>query len=610
MQVFYILSSILLMYLFLKIKKCNKTQNLILWVTIAIVLFMGYNSITIFGLSIFNIKSTLFVRGMLNLIISVFIYYKYIKNKVNQIYTFDWKDLIVVLALIIITIIIGYLRFGKDLSINFETTDPTLHYVNARYFYDTNTLLNKIDISDIYNKSTLNNPYMFVAATNAGTLMQLFDFLFDYNNLYSAFIIFELFIFFISGMLLYVTIKKNHFLKINDIIFLTIVVGIYILGYPLNNLIFGFHYFGVGILLINLCVLLVDIFYNEDIKNQTIMKVIIFISSLSLFFTYYLFIPCIYAAIGLYILYESIFHKKKNIKESIFLIIQVLVIPFIIGMLYFFIIPHFTLTSGELVISNAMNNEGYIYRNLFGNFIFLFPLFIYSIFVKIKQKKLDQYIFSAVSTVLFAILFFILVILGRASTYYFYKFSYVIWLYLYIIIAQNILVKSELKTFLKLYIYAYLIIIMIMACDIENKINNRNNLLNPVQFSTSLTDIYSFNKIKVKNSKPLFTDDELKLLDYIKSNPQLMNKNHEIIVTSNYLQKLWIFSIYDIISMYNFERLRDIYEDDISLKEIQNNKNIKYFGCFYDSDWYVNNKEELHNLKVIYKNNGGIIYSK
>lgn len=599
MRILYLLSIILLIFMFLKFKKVKQNQNIILWILLSILLFLCFNSLSIFILSIFHIKAYLFIRFIINLLSSIFIYYFLIRGKEKQSYFFESRDLIVLFILLVFTIIIGYLRFGSTPSLNFETTDPAVHYLNGKIFYDENTLTGNTDIINIYG-SLKNQSSMFFSYTNLGTMMQLMDNIYSYTDLYKVFILFELIVFFLSAYLFYFTIKENN--KKEKILFPIIISIIYILGYPLNNLLFGFHYLGLGVLLTNLLILLVTMFYKEDI-NKTTFKIIISMVALSIFFTYYLFIPVVYASVGFYILYQCFFEKKINFKTAILDIIYLLVIPFVIGMFYFFVLPKI-LGIEAVDTGTALATEGYIYRNLAGNFIFFAPIILYEIIDFIKSKKIKIELICFIVTGLCILLLFDLVLKNIASTYYFYKFYYLIALFIFLIIGKNVNDK-ERSLFSISVIIIYGIIMLIMCSNIEESMNERNNLLNPTCFSKDLTDVYSFNKFMMSDRTPILDQGDIEIIDYINNHKDLVNDKGEILVVGDLFEKLWMYSIIEVNPNYEYKMLGDFYLENLTKEEIEE-KNIDKFIIFNNDEKYEFGEE----YEIIFENSSGTIYKK
>ena len=168
MSILYILSFLVLLISFMFVKKSNNKQNIVLWILLSFVLFLCLNSIQSFILSLIHIKSYLWIKCIINVLLSILLYFKFIKNNDKQKYYFDYVDILYVIIILIITIYIGYNRFGKDINVSFETTDPAVHFLSAYQYYNTNTLTEKTNIIDAYgNRNGVHT--MFFSYVNTGT---------------------------------------------------------------------------------------------------------------------------------------------------------------------------------------------------------------------------------------------------------------------------------------------------------------------------------------------------------------------------------------------------------------------------------------------------------
>lgn len=605
MGILYLVTLIVLAFCFLKIDKIKKQQNIIMWIAITIILLMCYNCIITLILSIINLKAYLWLRSIINIVLSAIIYFKLIKNKRNQKYYFDFKDLFILVIILFSVIYIGISRFGKNINVNFETTDPAVHYLLAADFYQENTLMEKTSIVDIYGKKNGNHT-MFFSYVNAGTFFQIFSNNGNYETLYKLFVIFELILFFLSGILFYYTIKPNRVIKkdkIYQIGFSIAICLLYLFGYPLSNLIFGFHYLGMGVLIVNLMILMYKIYYNDGLTNKRIMQLILIILGFCLFTTYYLFVPAIYGGIGIYILYLYKVNQKFNFKIAIKEELLLLFLPFVLGVAYY-ILPQFFDTD-TISSSSALALEGYIYRNLFGNFVYLIPIAIFEIIVMLKRKENDPIPLVTIFTTVITICLFGLGYIGKASSYYYFKFYFILWLMMFILIGNNIFNSRKKIEVSQVYLSMYIIVVITMLLGVESKISKNNILFNPTNFTSSISDIYSFNNSRLTTEISQFNKNELKLIKYIKNHPQYTDDRNELIIVGDTLQKIWYYSLTGLYPGYNYKSNSDFYKDNLSFDEI-NTKKIRCFIYLENGDWIKTNKISKE-YKIIYNNSSGKI---
>ena len=96
--------------------------------------------------------------------------------------------------------------------------------------------------------------------TNTGIIMKCLS---DETSYYNVFIGFGVFILFMTGAMMYNTLEKFTKSKGGKIIALLSSL-IFVMGYPLNSLFFGFEYLSLGILII--CTIIHMIYYLEKEK--------------------------------------------------------------------------------------------------------------------------------------------------------------------------------------------------------------------------------------------------------------------------------------------------------------------------------------------------------
>lgn len=601
MSILYIITSLILLTAFLLIKKTDGKENLLFWLLISIILFMCYNSISVYVLSTLGIKASLIIRSIINIFMSFLFYNFYFKNTHIQKYYVDFKDILACLFILLFCIYVAGSLFGKNIALKFETTDPASHFNLATRFAESNLLLEKSPADPLYGQSKCT---MFFSYTNLGTLFQLAPKNISFIILGKIFVLFESFIFLISGLLLYFTItmkRKNNKIGLLTMILSILISILYLFGYPLNNLIFGFHYLGLGVLLINTIIIFVTLIFSKKFITNKLIIILTVIVIFSIFTTYYLFVPVIYASVGIYILWQFYFNKKLNFKKSLLLITYILIIPFIIGFINYFIPPLFdkTIVTG----GNALALEGYIYRNLLGNFIFLIPICIWNVIEKFKNKRLNIETIIFALFIIFCILVFFLGWIGKASSYYYFKSYYPISLLMFIIIG-NIIDSDSKRSITIVYLLAYVILIIFQINEVDSKISNHNILFNPSGFSRSITDIYAFNYQKINSNEYIYSASELNSLEEIEKIIDDENiKTGEIILYDGLLEKLWFYSYFKISPVNDSYTLSDYYNDNLSVDNLINNSNfsyvlyhhndndktklLEYFTVLYDDDNFV-----------------------
>lgn len=234
---------------------------------------------------------------------------------------------------------------------------------------------------------------------------------------YKIFIGFGIFILFMTGSMMYSVLEKftkNNFGKIVSLI----VSLIFVMGYPLNSLLFGFEYMSLGLLV--LCTLFHLVYYFE--KEEFKRPVLLFIFALvnfGLFCSYYMFIPFTYSGLWIYFCIYSYRKNKKIIcRENIITLSVTLLLPFFLGYAYHLAPGIYNIFNMDLMealqssanysshIASSFDVEGYVYANYYSNMIILVPLTIYYLSKNSKKDKVSfDIIFFLILFAFIAVLF-------------------------------------------------------------------------------------------------------------------------------------------------------------------------------------------------------------
>ena len=597
MSVLFILSFILFICSFLSIKKTQNKLNILLWIFISVIIYMGYNSIIVYLLSQLNIHSTLFLRSLINIIISIIMI---IASKKKQKYYIDIKDIAVIVLLLCLSLIIFKQRFTFNFSINFVMNDAAAHFSFAKAF-----MANDIYDSSMHNiYYAISNRGMFFGSINAGTFMELFKPLTGDFYLFKNFIIFEMLSYTLSGILFYFIAKKNN--TLNKKYVLTVILTLlYQMGYPLTNLIYGFHYWGLVILEISTIILIIKEIENNKLYRNKQILLILFILTFSIFVTYYLYVPVIYGSLGLYFLYLWNFKKEISLKRCIIYITIILIIPLLFGLFYFQIIENYIQNFGP---KTPMSLVGTNYKNFIGNFILILPILVYTIYNEIKKRKITYITITTCLTTIFIIILFILYMTHIMSSYYYNKIYNLLWLLSFIYLIEVIYNNKE--RFLKLYLYSYIIIAILACIRVENIINKYNDNISTNTVISNVGDVYDTNVRLLQKENKTLDYSMYELLEHLKENKEeYMNDRGEIPFIADYFKKIWITQILDIIVSNNHGKKSDTdtyYSDTIF--EVSEDDTVKYLVWIPDDS----NKKDMGttNYKIIYRTKLGFILKK
>lgn len=539
MKYIYCILQILLLIIFICIKKSDKKLNFLKVLVISLTLMLCYNIFICCAFSAIGIKSTLGNLAVINFITCTLLSIKIIKTKKIQKFYVRKTDVIFLVILLIVISIIGYFRFGIGFEkITYRTSDPSVHYMAAYEFYENSMLLNKVDTNRLLGFNTM-MPGSYV---NIGLLFKIFE-----QASYKIYEFFDLLLMFLIGGSFYFIISKKQKNNLN-IVFQYLLGFIYVLGYPLNSMIWGFSYLSLGLLIINVILLIIPKLFDKKI-NENLIIISSFLLTFGLFFSYYFFAPVLYAGIGIYILINIIKEKQKLFsKQNIINIFIILVLPTIIGLSYF-ILPGIINNSGTDL--DAITAEGAIYRNLFGDFILFTPFVLYYIYNIICKKENNLAVIILILLVVFATILLIGGMFGKVSSYYFYKSHYVLWMLILVITYKSLEIlnlQKETKVLSIIFIIFYIIISLYGVLRIGNFIMNRNSLFNPINSEQVLVNIFKENSGQVVAGFEILDEKDFDILNNISKDYN--TENTEII--SGIYERLWIYSMYNIHSEDNW----------------------------------------------------------
>lgn len=583
----YTFSIICLFILSLLIERKKEKINMIKSIAITIVCLVCYNTFICFLFSSIRIPITLVSLAICNFCISIILIIDIIKKKKVQKYIVKIKDIIAISIILGITVTTAFWNFTSELNIKYIMTDAAVHFRAAREFYENDALLDKTE------NTTTSKIFMAGAYTNTGILFKVFEPIVGEENLYKLFIIFDIFTYFMSGLIMYVSINKFIKSKLGYILSLIFTL-IFMLGYPYNCLIYGYAYLQVGIIIAET---IVAVFQDKNEEyNKKIVSVQLLLLNFGLFFSYLLLIPVVYLAEGLYFLFDQYRNNRKYFsKENIVTILITLIIPAILGIVYF-VIPQFFQEQKQLFLTV----EGYIYRNYWSNFIIILPLTL--LCFKLKNKDV-QFLSLLLLTLIFVmILMFIAVRFLNFSTYYYCKFNFLLWFLLWYGAMVTVNLSTD-KLRYKIVIICYTIFYLIFAVNAFNKGTPITKEYYSKETLMDAFDIFGINKTIALKVSTDFTKEDMDLVNYVRDNIDL--ENEKMLIISKERQEHWIFSL------LNYKNREESEMERFNVSEVDmwnEGEKYKYAIVFFESEKYNILKDNFIEKNVIFRNEKGVIY--
>lgn len=580
MNIIYLITVFLMIILHILIYKKEEKQNLLKWIAITIMINFCYNIFICVILSFIKIKSTLITLSILNIIISIILGIKIYKDKKIQKYEINKIDIIALIIMFIIVVVTTIKQYGIPINITHEITDATVHYFVADEFYHYSELLfnGNSDILDMWHVDF----FMPGAYINTGILFKIFSGFISETYFCQLYFIFDISIWFLSGILMYVFLSKNK--KIVPLIFSII----YMLGYPLNSLLSGFSYLSLA-----LDIIIAILIVNREEINKYYKIILMFLLNFGMFFSYYFFAPVVYLAIFLQIIMEI---KKNNekifSKENIIRILYTLILPGTVGVLFFVVFQFLQFNTNPVSNSaDLISKNGDIYMNFIGNVIIFLLLSIYQIVYCIKDKKTKLENFMLILNIIFLAILYIGMKTEKVSEYYYYKTYYLLWILLISVGyfgLEKIIQKRKLILYMCFGIYCGGIITTIITNQ-----------------SLYIFDIFRENDRIIQEDKVIISYDELQLLDYYNTKINTKQQDTYVTVTTG-PRATWIY----VLTRNPYIYINLAFGNNVIDIEQFLQTNNKYFLLLkrdFEGDYENLN---LENVNVLFKNDAGMILEK
>lgn len=595
MNIIYILTSLALIISYLLLNKSEKKENLIHSVIISVILFLTYNIFITQVMFFVHLESTLLNLAIVNIAFSAVFITKEIKTKTIQKYYINKLDIIAVIIILGLAITIVIMNYGTNIAVKHAVTDAATHYFASDDFYRYSTLFSRESSDTI---KWLNTPYLMTGAyVNTGIFLKLFKGIIDETFLVKLYFIFDMFIWMLSGLLMYTALSTNFKNKKHQILALVLTI-FYMLAYQLNSLFAGFSYLGVGL---DIIIGIIIIMKSEIKTNYKISS--LFLLNLGIMFSYYYFAPVLFLAEFWYILATN---KKQNIKifskQNIFEILITLVIPGMIGVIYFIGYPLMQANNKAFDYVGAIATDGFIYEDLIMNiFPYLLLSEVYIIYIAFKKKNtfIDKLLYL---TVIFTLLIYMLMKLEFVSSYYYYKIYYMLFLVLTVSSYEILKIFVDKGKNVTIIVSGVLIIYSfgIFSAMILDK-------------NWFVFDIYLTNGEEIKDDYALIKDKEFYLFEYYNNNINTMQNDDTLFCETkgNTGRDRWVYSI-----TKNGNNLTNALTNDkiTTVEKFMGNSKYHYFvllkndyGGEYDK---VQDEVKRYNLKILIQNSAGMILEK
>lgn len=575
----YVISMLILFIIILAIKKTEKRMEIVKSIIINIILLYAYNAFIVYMLNLIKISTTLNILIVVNSIVSIILIIKIYKDKEIQKYELKKANLVIVSLFIVITAIICITNWTTKFNIKYVVGDSIIHYRAAREFCDN---------------STLTKDFMFATYINDGIAFKIFKCFIGTINLYKIYLILEAIIFVLVGTLMYFLGAKYAKSNTGKVITGALAIA-YLLGYPLNSWITGFHYLTTGILFVTAILYVIDNCFEKE-NSFLYALTLMFFFNFGLMFSYCLFAIFTFVFEFIYFAYKFLI-KEKSIKKWLLLIVITMLFVGIAGVTYM-ILPK---QDGI----EALKLEGYIYKSIWSNFILFIPFTVYYVVKSIKNKQYTVDIVAIITIVVIIVFEFIAYNNNLCSEYYLYKVFYALWTIMAFTnikgINEALNKDKEHKIICCTIVLLYIIILLLNMFLV--KVAQRKNRQDSIK---NIFEIYSFNVTMMQHIGIEVTNEEQNLykeFEKIVNNEWKYNEEKPILVLTGKLQENWIYSL-------TGHKNDIMFKEKNILQKIENKNYVYIIAVNNSGNEEYQNKIGENDYNIVYEDEKGKIYQR
>jgi len=486
-SLFFVVACLLAMSGLYFIRKSAKQLSGIAWVVTSLLALTCWNAVVGGLINLAHIPVNIVSIGLGDLAAAVVLWAITWRRRERQQYEWRIADAVVTAGLCAFTAVFFALRTnGMQFNIHYSTIDPAAW------------LLNSVDVV----KTQAVQGMYYQELTN-GLFIQAFSPLTTPDYFYKIFVFSGGLFLLIAGLAFYAAIRRYLNTKVMSVVGVGITF-LYLFGYPLYATLWGFVWLSMGVILITYLTFLADALVADEI-DKWLAAALLMIGCLGLIVCYAMFAPVVFISIGLLIVLK---YRGKLIlsKTSLVVGLAVFVIPVVIGLVYMF----GGVFTGGTTVGGALATEGASYRDLFSNFVPFTPVAVFGAYKLFRARQVNIQVVLLPVLLVFMAGVFVLGMMGKASSYYFFKNYNVLWLVVFYLVVAGISKIANRETVLLLGMYGvtWALILGLSASGFEHQIQNRNSLFDPVAKSTDMNDILSANRWDLKTPGGLGSEQE------------------------------------------------------------------------------------------------------
>ena len=424
-------------------------------------------------MTIVHIPVNIYTISVINLLCAAAMIVWIVKHHSVQKYSIRITDTVFICLLTAAIIYVVLDRFGLNLNIVFQAADPSAHLKTAMDF------VHREAVGGMYISQLMN-----------GLMIEALGKIFTNELVYKSFILQYSMNFFMAAAVFWAVIEKYGDRMVLRCVGYVITLA-YVLGYPYNDMLYGFTYLQMGITAVCYMIALMQDYMDEEVDTW-FWGVLMSMGCLGSSIGYTLFAPPVYISVLACMLYKEHKHPQLH-KKMIWHILEVFALPAFITIWVILIAPRIGGTAVNY--GSALGVEGGIYRNLYSDFLLYCVPAVYGWIITVKRKKISLCSFLTPIFGAYYLFFGALMLKDKVSTYYFYKLNYLLWMLVLVlfVIGMHELFESERLMF-GTVLGGILAMMLIYASGKEADYHNENSNYLPYTDAESFFRIYSYNR--------------------------------------------------------------------------------------------------------------------
>ena len=519
-SILYLLSYVVSFVSIMAFPKGSNRERALTWIPVTFFLLMSFDALVAGVCTLLHIPVGLASQGAGNVILAVTLVLIMRKKGRIQSLSFNRRDAVFLVLFSLVALVVIRMEFGSDFTPHYLVTDPINHFRNSLRILFEGTV------------SSMYQAWNFIA-----TAIGFASGFVRFDMYYKVYCLCDALFWYFGGLLFYSFAGDLLSGRYKEYI-AGIFAILYALGYPLNSLIWGFCYLGVGV---SFSVLAAFLTRRALTSSNTLNLACLAISLFGVITSYALFTPFVFLSVFISILQNTI-QTKQPPRRFIFILVAVFLIPGLLGSWFFY---DGILSSGSVTFAGALENEGGMYRNLYSNLVLFAPLFLVSLWQHIKKRR----VFQSPHTLLFSILVVAFAILliptytHTLSTYYLGKIQFVIWPFALLLSAEGSeeIINLPGKALLASYAAVLAFLGIMVVGEVDQKITEAYR---PIGVGTPggyhpYLDLYSWNLTQMRYSGAISSD----VWDLCHEASNYVETGKEVPIIAAYMYTGWYYDI-------------------------------------------------------------------